>query len=76
MSAGNRPEPRARWLTVRDAGALLSVTPGALRRSLERRAVRAPDGGTEADIDGVRGRKFGRLWRVMLTSRWMDPGSG
>lgn len=58
------------WVTVRAAAERLSVTPGALRRSLERQARRATDGGVEADIDGVRARKFGRLWRVRLSESW------
>jgi hypothetical protein len=37
---------------------MLGVSPGALRKALERRAIRAPDGGTEANVDGVRGRVF------------------
>ena len=58
------------WLTVRAAAERLSVTPSALRRSLEHQARRASDGGVEADIDGVKVRKFGRLWRVRLSESW------
>jgi len=68
-----RIQTDARWLTVRDAAAALSMRPEALRRALERRARRAPDGGTEADIDGVRGRKFARHWRVRLAGPWAPP---
>lgn len=60
----------ARWLRVREAAELLSMSEEALRRALERRATRAPDGGIEADYDGVRGRKLGRTWRVCLSERW------
>jgi hypothetical protein len=35
------PHPAGRWLTVRDAAPLLSMSPDALRRSLERHAVTA-----------------------------------
>jgi hypothetical protein len=70
------PHPAARWLTVRDAAPLLSMSPDALRRSLERYAVRAPDGGIEANIDGLRARKLGRLWRVMLAGAWAAPITG
>jgi len=66
--SGNALE--ARWLTIRDAAALLGSTDRALRRALERRAVRAPDGSTEANLDGVRGRKLGGRWRVLLGKGW------
>jgi hypothetical protein len=46
------------------------MSPEALRRSIECHAVRAPDGGIESNIDGVRARKFGRLWRVQFSARW------
>ncbi|MDI1445959.1 hypothetical protein [Polyangium sp. 6x1] len=46
---------------------------GALRKTLERRAVRASDGGTEASVDGVRARKFGRIWRVRFSEAWGVP---
>jgi hypothetical protein len=45
----------------------------ALRKTLERRAVRAADGATEAALDGVRARKFGRLWRVRFSEAWGLP---
>jgi hypothetical protein len=63
-------EPPASWLTVAQAAACLAMSADALRRALERRAVRAPDGGVEASWDGVRARKLGRLWRVLLSARW------
>lgn len=72
MSARSQPLP-LRWTSLRLAAAFLDLTPGGLRKTLERRAVRAADGGTEATIDGVRARKFGRLWRVMFTERWLSP---
>lgn len=60
-----------RWVSVDRAALVLDLTPAALRRSLERHAQRAPDGGVEANIDGVRARKFGRLWRVRFSERWL-----
>ena len=65
--------PTPRWLSVQSAADLLGLPAAALRKSLERRAVRAPDGGIKAEIDGVRGRKLGRLWRVLLSSAWTLP---
>lgn len=57
-------------MTVTAASEILDLSPEALRRTLERHAMRAPDGGTEANVDGVRARKFGRLWRVQFSERW------
>jgi len=68
-------EARPLWCSLPAAAALLGMAPEALRRSLERHAVRAPDGGTEASLDGVRGRKLGRCWRVSLSDRWLPPSS-
>lgn len=65
--------PRVTWLSVDRAAAVLDVTPEALTKRLARAARRAPDGVTEASIDGVVGRKFGRVWRVHLSERWAAP---
>lgn len=64
-----------RWFSVRDAAQTLGISADALRKQLERKAQRAPDGGTEALLDGVRGRKFGRLWRVSFGDRWCSAAS-
>jgi hypothetical protein len=45
----------------------------ALRKALERRAVRGTDGAIEAAADGVRARKFGRRWRVQFSPEWGSP---
>lgn len=60
------------WVSIKTAADYLDMSPEALRRTLERRAVRAPDGGIEANIDGVRARKLGRLWRVQFSARWCE----
>jgi hypothetical protein len=49
---------------------MLSVSPEALRKQFERRARQVPDGGTEADVDGVRARKFANRWRVSFGQAW------
>jgi hypothetical protein len=46
------------------------MRPGALRRTLERRARRATDGVIEAAFDGIRARKFAGRWRVHLGPGW------
>jgi hypothetical protein len=63
----------ARWYTLLEAARLLSFSPAALRRRLERRARRTPDGGTEAEVDGVKARKFGNRWRVSFNTAWAVP---
>jgi len=65
------PAPR-RWYPLRDAARILCVTPGALRKLLERRIQRAADGGIEAMVDGVRGRKFANRWRVSFDKAWTE----
>lgn len=64
----------AAWVSLLTAAQHLGTSPDALRRMLERRAVKAGDGGVEADVDGVRGRKLGRLWRVRLADAWLGKG--
>ena len=62
-----------RWISLQSAADLLGLTAAALRKSLDRRSVRTSDGGIEAELDGVRGRKLGRLWRVTLSCAWTVP---
>jgi hypothetical protein len=65
-------EPR--WVSLDAAAHFLDLKPSALRRTLERRAVRAKDGSVEARLDGVHARRFGRLWRVRFSRAWLaDP---
>jgi hypothetical protein len=61
-----------RWYPLRDAARMLCVSPAALRKLLERRVRRAVDGGTEAIVDGVHGRKFGNRWRVSFDKAWTE----
>jgi hypothetical protein len=63
----------ARWMSLDRAAAHLGMNAAALRKTLERRAVRAADGAVEAAVDGVRARKFGRLWRVRFSEAWGVP---
>jgi hypothetical protein len=61
-----------RWFNLHDTAEFLSVSVDALRKRLERNAFKARDGGIEAQIDGIRGRKFGNHWRVALGSSWTE----
>lgn len=61
------------WVSLERAALHLGMGAAALRKALERRAVRAADGVTEAALDGVQARKFGRLWRVRFSERWGLP---
>lgn len=65
------PPATSQWLRLSEAARLLSMSEDGLRKALERRAVLAPDGVVEAEMDGVRGRKLGRGWRVRLGARWV-----
>jgi hypothetical protein len=73
MSAPTTGSAPTRWISLHSAADLLSLTPAALRKALDRRSIRVSDGGVEAELDGVRGRKLGRLWRVTLSSAWTVP---
>jgi hypothetical protein len=70
MKHSPNERPPARWYAVRDAAAILGVSPDALRKQLERRARQMPDSGTEAALDGVRARKFSNRWRVSFGAAW------
>ena len=61
---------QTRWISLPAAADLLGLTATALRKALDRRSSRSKDGGIDAELDGVRGRKLGRLWRVTLSSAW------
>lgn len=74
MSTATRISPI--WVSVQTAAEILGLSAAALRKTLERRARRAADGAIEAELDGVRGRKLGRLWRVMLSSAWTVARDG
>jgi hypothetical protein len=67
-----QPSAPLRWYALRDAAQILAVTPGALRKLFERRTRRAPDGGVEAHLDGVRARKFANRWRVSFGKSWTE----
>lgn len=63
---------RGKWLVIHVAAEMLSLSTDALRKRLERNAFSARDGVTEAEFDGVRGRKLGGNWRVALSPRWTE----
>lgn len=62
-----------RWMSVEQAAGVLGISMLTLRRNLERNAVRKLGGVIEASFDGVRGRRFGRRWRVALDATWITP---
>ncbi|HRI72605.1 MAG TPA: hypothetical protein PK156_50560 [Polyangium sp.] len=70
---GEAKQRQGAWLPLESAAAHLSMNAAALRKALERRATRAADGATEANLDGVRARKFGRIWRVRFSEAWGLP---
>ncbi|MDI3291001.1 hypothetical protein [Polyangium sp. 15x6] len=66
---------RCKWVSLEKAASHLGLNAAALRKTLERRALRSADGVTEAALDGVSARKFGRLWRVRFSEAWGVPVS-
>lgn len=71
--------PRAlllRWFALPRAALILDVSASALRRRVERAAELTGEGVLEAHFDGIRARKFGRSWRLLLGAAWLpDPVS-
>jgi hypothetical protein len=61
-----------RWYALPEAAEILSLSPAALRKQLERRAQRVADGGVEAHVDGVRGRKYANRWRIAFSKAWLE----
>jgi len=61
---------KAHWTSIEVAADRLGLTPEALRKKLDRRVFKASDGVVESQLDGVRARKFGHSWRVMLSEHW------
>lgn len=57
----------SRWYRLAEAAAILCTTAPALRARISR------GGGGRDDfvLDGVRFRKFGRIWKVRLDSAWL-----
>lgn len=70
---GDMNQRQGIWIPLERAAAHLSMNAAALRKTLERRAMRASDGATEVNLDGVQARKFGRIWRVRFSDAWGVP---
>lgn len=66
MSANNV----GRWRSLETVAALLDETPDGLRKKIERRRKKGADGVAEAKLDGLRARKLGGRWKVMLSKDW------
>lgn len=69
----------AKWISIGSAAGILGTTAPALRKAFEARATPGPDGLVEAEVNGTRGRKQGRTWRVLLApsggERGTSPGN-
>lgn len=65
---------QAMWLGIHRAAEALDEDAESLRKKLERASKRHPDGHIEAEINGVRGRKLGHLWKVQLPPGWTVGG--
>jgi hypothetical protein len=57
-------------MPLRAAAWRLGMSPGSLRKALERRAERTADGGIEAELDGLPARKLASRWLVSLGTHW------
>jgi hypothetical protein len=64
------PSRAANWMRVDHAARVLDVNVITLRRAIERHARRDAEGRVHAAFDGVRARKLGRHWRILLDSCW------
>ena len=63
----------ARWISTAEAAGVLGIDEVTLRRKCDRGARKTLDGAIEASFDGIRARKLGRLWRLLLGAGWSDP---
>jgi len=73
MKRHEREQAPLRWYTLNDAAERLALSVDALRRQFERRdRTGAAAVMREANIDSVRARKFGHLWRVSFGERWVE----
>lgn len=74
-AASTRERPTGPWLSLERAADFLGEpSPEALRKKLDRNSIRSNDGSVEANFDGLTARKFRRLWKVRLSSRWTETG--
>jgi hypothetical protein len=60
----------ASWMRIDEAARILAVRVVTLRRAIDRNARRDSTGCIDAAFDGVRARKLGRHWRVLLDPCW------
>lgn len=67
-------QPR-KWISLARAAEVLGEPEESLRKKLTRASRKASDGVVEATLDGIRARKLGRNWKVLLSSRWTE-GAG
>ena len=67
--------PPASWLRVEEAAQILGVAVITFRRAIDRPARRDGAGRIFSEFDGVRARKLGRQWRVLLDPCWSVDGS-
>jgi len=49
----------------------LGESPESLRKKLVRASRKTADGVVEAEFDGTRARKLGRIWKVRFSRGWL-----
>lgn len=75
QKAPAQERPTGPWLSLERAADFLGEpSTEALRKKLDRNSIRTKDGAVEANFDGLCARKFRRLWKVRLSSRWTETG--
>lgn len=63
-----------RWYSLPRGSVIYGRKPATLRKQLQRQARVLDDGSTEARVGRVRGRKFGKLWRVSDATSQVEAG--
>jgi hypothetical protein len=64
-----------RWYSLPRGAVIYGFKQATLRKQLKRNAQQLDDGSTEARVGRVRGRKFGKLWRVSDTTSQAEANS-
>ncbi len=61
-----------RWLSLPRAADYLDESPTGLRKKLDRAASVDELGVIHATLPGLRARKLGKLWKVLLDEGWLS----
>jgi len=59
------------WVSLPTAAEHLGESQTGLRKKLDRASKLGEDGVVEAHLEGLRARKFGKLWKIRLDRGWL-----